>query len=400
MSDHLDVTSEYVVVRLPTRRVDKTPRGANNPPPIPTTSKERLTAGEAGEIEAERDVLGVVRDCKLSLVRPVSSSHANPQDVGPSPWGLDAIKAITSPFNGRGVKVAVLDTGIDRYHPVFAGLRGSITNRNFTHGLDEDTDGHGTHCAGTIAGGLFGDVQIGVAPELEHLYVGKVISPDGTATSNDLVRGILWAMSEGADIISMSLAINLPARLAELTHRFPDVNKQVLYSEAFHDHQRHLQLFTDIASVAHSSGQVGRTIALVAAAGNDSDRRLNPPRLFQCSPPASATGFLAVGAVGRTASGLAVAPFSNGDLDLLAPGVDIVSAQSGGGLAHLSGTSMAVPHVTGVIALWLEKLRRTSPAVNLATLNARLWESATPAPIAVQGSDIESDARLVQAPQQ
>src|SRR5262249_34921040 len=124
-------------------------------------------------------------------------------------WGVPAVGAAVSPFTGKGVTVAVLDTGIDKAHPAFSGLE--IIGRNFTAGeLDDynDTNGHGTHCAGTIFGRAVNGKRIGVAPGITKALVGKVLGPGGGSTGT-LFAAIIWAIENKAQIITMSLGIDL-----------------------------------------------------------------------------------------------------------------------------------------------------------------------------------------------
>ena len=130
-------------------------------------------------------------------------------------WGIKKLKADTSPFDGSGIKVAVLDTGIFPDHHAFQGL--NIIGRNFipTSSTDSTIDpsnfrdehGHGTHCAGTIAGRDVLGIRIGVAPGIETLIVGKVLGPQG-GSSAALLDAITWAISQGALIVSMSLGFD------------------------------------------------------------------------------------------------------------------------------------------------------------------------------------------------
>ena len=114
-----------------------------------------------------------------------------------------------------------------------------------------------------------------------------------------------------------------------------------------------MRLFDRLAALVEARAARGRGALLVAASGNESRRRDDPRFTVATGPPAAADGFISVGAVSQD---LAVAPFSNTGCLLAAPGVGILSAKLGGGLVSMSGTSMATPHVAGVMALWTQKL--------------------------------------------
>ncbi|MEL6223795.1 MAG: S8 family serine peptidase, partial [Cyanobacteria bacterium J06627_8] len=103
---------------------------------------------------------------------------------------------------GQDIKVAVLDTGIDRDHPDLAdGIRAV---EDFTGDGVEDTNGHGTHCAGIIGARQNDTGFIGVAPKAE-LLIGKVLGNDGSGAFHWIADGVLWAVEQGAEIINMSL---------------------------------------------------------------------------------------------------------------------------------------------------------------------------------------------------
>ena len=126
-------------------------------------------------------------------------------------WGLQAIKALDSRFSGKGVKVAVLDTGFDLDHPDFRGR--SITSQSFIPGqLVQDDNGHGTHCIGTACGpkNPARGRRYGVAFEAE-IFAGKVLTNQGSALGRSTLAGIEWAVGQGCHIISMSPGVAGPA---------------------------------------------------------------------------------------------------------------------------------------------------------------------------------------------
>ena len=235
-------------------------------------------------------------------------------------------------YDGEGVKIAILDTGISSTHPDVAGQ--VVAAENFSQAEDaEDRDGHGTHVASTAAGtGALSDGRYrGVAPGADLLN-GKVLDDDGFGFESDIIAGMEWAVEQQADIISMSLG-GPPGTTADP-----------------------LEEAVDRLSAASDS-------LFVVAAGNAG------PTAASIGTPGTADAALTLGAVDKS-DGLA--PFSSigprlrdGGVkpDVTAPGVDIAAAGAEGaaiwdygtpvedGYVAVSGTSMATPHAAGTAAL-------------------------------------------------
>ncbi|MFB5265259.1 S8 family peptidase [Paenibacillus enshidis] len=238
--------------------------------------------------------------------------------VNEVPAGVELIQApeVWDKTKGKGIKIAILDTGCEITHP---DLQGRIVGgKNFTHddGGDSanytDYNGHGTHVAGTIAAVQNGSGVVGVAPEAELLIV-KVLDKDGSGAYEWIIDGIYYAIEQQADIISMSLGG--PEDVEEL--------------------------HTAIKKAVESN------ILVVCAAGNEGDGR---DATDEFGYPGAYNEVISVGAVNfdRESS---VFSNSNNEVDLVAPGEKILSTFLDGEYAALSGTSMATPHVSGALAL-------------------------------------------------
>ncbi|MFW5653242.1 MAG: S8 family serine peptidase, partial [Planctomycetota bacterium] len=227
-------------------------------------------------------------------------------------WGVERIGAEFAHLAGNlggGVKVAVIDTGIDYNHPDLAGIYagGYDFVNNDPDAMDDNR--HGTHVAGTVAAALDGVGVVGVAPEIE-LYGVKVLSAGGSGDWSDIIAGIDWCVTNDMDVTNMSLG------------GYGNPGQQV----------------EDALIAADEAGVLN-----IAASGNFFG-------LFGVAFPAKYDVVMAVSATERDNS---IAGFADTgrQIELAAPGVDILSTRRGGGYEQLSGTSMASPHAAGVAAL-------------------------------------------------
>ncbi|MBU5310944.1 S8 family serine peptidase [Tissierella carlieri] len=234
-------------------------------------------------------------------------------------WHYEMIKApsawnITS--GSSGVKIAVLDTGIDHNHQSLRDFVDRNLGRNFSGGSSTDTmdrQGHGTHVSGTIAS--YGSVS-GVMKNATLIPV-KVLGDDGRGSTYGIVQGVLHAANIQADVINMSLGGG-----------------------------GYLQSFDDACRTA-----VSRGVVVVAASGNEYASSI--------SYPAAYDSVIAVGAVDSNRRRASFSNYGTG-LELMAPGVNIYSTIPGNQYQTNSGTSMASPHVAGVAGLMRSVNRNAS----------------------------------------
>jgi subtilisin family serine protease len=217
------MAEEYVIIRVrraPRRRRRGPVFGpADVQPDIESLDVNVVTSRQAvAEAHADPDVRASARSMPMQLIAPVAINAVALDEPTAAPtanvaWGVRAVGADTSPFDGTGVVVAVLDTGIDRTHPAFKGIE--LVEKDFTGDGDGDVKGHGTHCAGTIFGRDVDGMRIGIARGVTRALIGKVIGRAG-GSSAKIASAIHWAIENNANVISMSLGIDFPGYQAEL----------------------------------------------------------------------------------------------------------------------------------------------------------------------------------------
>lgn len=236
------------------------------------------------------------------------------------PWGVRHIQApeVWNRTTGHGIRIGVIDTGIDYQHP---DLRHSIErgiNLIYRTAPPHDDNGHGTHIAGTIAAANRMDGMIGVAPRAS-IHPVKAFDYAGTAYVSDIILSLDWCVRSRMHIVNMSFGMQNRSR----------------------------SLMHAVAS-ANQSG-----VIVVASSGNDG-------RSSDIDYPARYRNTIAVGATNELGR---VASFTNrsGLIDIYAPGDKIVSAWLGGKYREMSGTSMATSHVSGAIALLLALKPKLTP---------------------------------------
>ncbi|UTR11816.1 peptidoglycan-binding protein [Evansella sp. LMS18] len=267
-------------------------------------------------------------------------------------WGINRIEAPRSwesGLSGKGIKIAVLDTGIAE-HPDLP-LAGGVSVTSYTDTYFDD-HGHGTHVAGII--GAKGNSTVrGIAPEAS-LYAVKVLNGSGTGYLSDILKGIEWAVNNQMDIINISLGV---------------VNDSISLNQAVDN--------------AYDKG-----ILVVASAGNKGNSDGSGDTVLY---PARFNSVIAVSATdinNNRGSFSATGPA----IEIAAPGVNILSTDLSNRYSRRSGTSMAAPYVSGVLAL----MKESAPEQNHVELRKLMQQSAID--IGTAGKDNFFGYGLVQAP--
>lgn len=382
-----------------TRGPTTEPRTRPTAPPEPRVELEELGHRDRSDLLRDPEVAAVAPVMPTRLIAPVGADTeaggGTGSRAGGTAWGITSVGADVSAFSGAGCVVSVLDTGIDASHDAFAGV--DLVERDFSGSGNGDRQGHGTHCAGTIFGRDVDGTRIGVARGVSKALIGKVLGDDGSGSSEMIFQGITWAVEQGANVISMSLGFDFPGLVKRLIddRGWP---ADLATSYALEAYRGNLRVFDALMSLVRAREAFGAGTLLVAAAGNESKRNVNPDYEIAAGLPAAADGVVSVGALGQDGSHLSVAPFSNTFPVVSAPGVGIESARSGGGLRTLNGTSMACPHVAGVAALWWEAVGSIGLTTTAPTVVAKVRATARTDVFAADHDAVDRGVGLVSAP--
>ncbi len=279
----------------------------------------RLTKAEIEQLSTNANVAKVEEDQVCHALGAPSSYLPVENQPGilaeTVPAGVTQINAPAGwpASQGEGVRVAVVGTGIDFNHPdLAANYQGGVSFVPGT-GTPMDDNGHSTHCAGTIAAALNGAGVVGVAPSA-YLYAVKVLDSNGTGSYSQIISGIDWCIRNGIHIINITLGGSGGSAALQ-----------------------------SICNTAWSKG-----LLLVAGAGHAGAPV--PPAMSSVAYPAKYRNVIAVSVI-DSANALATFSSRGPEIDLCAPGVNVLSTAKGGGYASWSGSAMACPHVSGAAAV-------------------------------------------------
>jgi len=282
----------------------------------------------------------------LRMIRPVTvAAAAIPAD--PLTWGLRAMQVDqlwSRGFTGKGVLVAHLDTGLDGTHPALKDAIGEFVQFDTLGNIVTpspaafDSAQHGTHTAGTIAGRPMNNSNIGVAPEA--LLASAMVIEGGNIQAR-VLGGLDWALEQRAQVLTMSLG--WPGWIPS----FIPIIQVLRQSNCLPV----IAVGNEGVGTSRSPGNYVESLSVGACDVNGNVPDFSSSQLFQ-----------------RTQNPLVP--------DVIAPGVNVVSAMPGGGYQSMDGTSMATPHVAGLAAL----LRQAKPTASVDQIEAAIFGSCGAVP--------------------
>ena len=320
-----EIPGSYIVTLQPGHEAPTRPAGAR-----PEFRYQAALNGFAAELDA-RQLAALRRDPTVRGIEPDQTVHATAEQtlVGGEPWGLDRIDQPALPLsgtysynrNGASTTAYVIDTGIDPSHPEFGGRARNVFD--VFGGRGTDCNGHGTHVAGTIGARTYG-----VAKRVALRGV-RVLDCDGSGTVSGVIAGLDWVRTHHAvrAVANLSLGGGLSPALDAAVENLVAANVFVAVAAG-----------NNYGEDACSESPARAPSAYTTAASDGNDQRA----WFSDAGPC---------------------------VDGYAPGVRVLSTVPGGGVAMLSGTSMATPHVTGVAAL-IKGYANVSPSDVSAEINA------------------------------
>jgi subtilisin family serine protease len=283
----------------------------------------------------------------------------------------DVVKEAIFSNNLDEVRVAIFDTGVDTKHAdLRRKIEGGIDLVNMIDDIPEDDNGHGTHVSGTLCGR-----DIGIAPYVPiRLYVVKVLDEFATGDISTLIMGLQWAIENQIDIINMSIAFrddNPAVRLA--IKKAHEAGVMMIAAAGNHSNWEDEGGTGEGGAGEGGAGEGGAGEGGAGEGGAADGGTLENP--YPVMYPARYPEVIAVGAIDIFEN---FTEFSNTgvEVDVLAPGTDIISTDVGGGYGLCSGTSMATPHVTGAVSMMLARAKDLNKTLSPEDVKTILKETA------------------------
>jgi subtilisin family serine protease len=324
----------------------------------------RVPVGVISKIASLPEVVRIFENFEVHVIEPVTREATDVKSDQVSSWGIFKIRAPEAwalGYTGQGVRIAVLDTGVDITHPALAGKMLTLdpTSPYYPGGWMEfdgagnpvlstphDTYGHGTHCSGTALGGDTSNILIGVAPGATLMH--GLVLPGGSGTFAQVLAGMQWTVEPFYidPATGQIVYTGLPAHVVSMSFGANEYYGNDLLPAV------EAMLLTNIVPVAAignsgpgtagNPGNIWGVFGVGATDINDNVASWSSGKIVTWPSPPPTWPFFDM------------YPSTYVKPDVSAPGVDITSAVPGGGYEAWSGTSMATPHVAGTVALMLQ----------------------------------------------